>query len=125
MGRQWHLGGGAGGIKHFMDNLMDPMTGMFKVLGNPQITPDLKQTITEGILQEAGNRSVEQLAKDENELLVGLLHLRAQHGWGQSEAKTSRMPCNPAANTIRRRQRPISDRETQGALLLGQVLPST
>src|SRR5258705_5007796 len=23
---QWHLGGGAGGIKHFMDHLMDPLT---------------------------------------------------------------------------------------------------
>jgi len=25
---QWHLGGGAGGIKHFMDHLMDPLTAM-------------------------------------------------------------------------------------------------
>ena len=24
---QWHLGGGAGGIKHFMDHLMVPLTG--------------------------------------------------------------------------------------------------
>ena len=24
---QWHLGGGAGGIKHFMDHLMDPLAG--------------------------------------------------------------------------------------------------
>ena len=29
---QWHLGGGAGGIKHFMEHLMDPMGGMWKVL---------------------------------------------------------------------------------------------
>jgi 3-hydroxyacyl-CoA dehydrogenase len=56
---QWHVGGGAGGIKHFMDHPMDPMTtGLFKVLGAPAVTPDLKQTITEGVLQEAGNRSV-------------------------------------------------------------------
>jgi hypothetical protein len=46
-------------------------------LGNPEVTPALKQTITEGVLQEAGSRSVEQLAKQENELLVGLLRLRA------------------------------------------------
>jgi hypothetical protein len=57
---------------------MDPMAGMFKVLGNPEITPDLKRTIAEGVLQEAGGRSVEQLAKEENELLVGLLRLRAK-----------------------------------------------
>ena len=33
---------------------------------------------TRGVLAEAGDRSVEQLAKDENERLVGLLALRAQ-----------------------------------------------
>ena len=32
---QWHLGGGAGGIKHFMEHLMDPLAGMMKVLGRP------------------------------------------------------------------------------------------
>src|SRR5438477_12279199 len=77
---QWHLGGGAGGIKHFMEHLMDPLAGMMKVLGTPDITPELKQTIVKGVLGEAGNRSVEQLAQEENELLVGLIRLRAQHG---------------------------------------------
>src|SRR6476660_3167770 len=50
---QWHLGGGSGGIEHFMGHLMDPMAGMFKALGNPEVTPALKQTIAEGVLQEA------------------------------------------------------------------------
>src|SRR3989449_433410 len=76
---QWHVGGGAGGIKHFMDHLMGPLEGMIKALGNPQISPDLKPTITEGVLQEANNRSVEQLADEENEMLVGLLALRTKH----------------------------------------------
>ncbi len=75
---QWHLGGGPGGIEHFMEHLMDPLAGMIKTLGTPEITPDLKRTIVEGVLQEAGPRSVEQLAQEENELLVGLLRLRAQ-----------------------------------------------
>jgi 3-hydroxyacyl-CoA dehydrogenase len=75
---QWHLGGGPGGIAHFMEHLMDPLAGMIKTLGNPEITPDLKRTIVEGVLQEAGRRSVEQLAHEEDELLVGLLRLRSQ-----------------------------------------------
>ena len=58
---------------------MDPMANSFKGLGNPQVTPDLKKTITQGVLEEAGNRPVEELANEENELLVGLLRLRAQH----------------------------------------------
>jgi len=76
---QWHIGGGAGGIQHFMQHLMDPLAAMFKTLGNPEMTPDLKRKITEGVLQEAANRSVEQLAKGEDEMLLGLLRLRAQH----------------------------------------------
>jgi len=75
---QWHLGGGPGGIKHFMEHLMDPLAGMIKTLGTPDITPELKQTIAEAVLQEAGNRSVEQLAQEENAVLLGLIRLRAQ-----------------------------------------------
>ena len=75
---QWHVGGGAGGIKHFMEHLMDPLAGMMKALGNPAITPELKRTISEAVLQEAGDRSVEQLAHEENEQLIGLLRLRGK-----------------------------------------------
>src|SRR4051794_3951307 len=73
---QWHLGGGAGGIKHFMDHLMDPLQDMMKVLGTPNITPELKQTVIDGVMREAGGCSVDQLAHDENEVLIGLLKLR-------------------------------------------------
>ena len=76
---QWHVGGGAGGIKHFMEHLMDPLGGMMKTLGKPQITPALKKTIADGVLKEAADRSVEQLAKEENEVLLGLIRLRSQH----------------------------------------------
>ena len=74
---QWHLGGGEGGIKHFMDHLMEPLAGMMHVLGTPNITPHLKQTIIDGVLREAAGRSVDQLAKKENEVIIGLLRLRA------------------------------------------------
>ena len=76
----WHLGGGEGGIRHFMEHLMDPLAAMMKTLGNPEITSELKQTITQGVLREAGNRSVEQLAQEESEMLLGLLRLRAGPG---------------------------------------------
>src|SRR6266513_5345322 len=59
---QWHLGGGAGGIKHFMEHLMDPLAGMMKVLGTPNVTPELKHTVVEVVMREAGGRSVDQLA---------------------------------------------------------------
>jgi 3-hydroxyacyl-CoA dehydrogenase len=76
---QWHVGGGAGGIRHYMEHLMDPLAGLMKALGTPDITADLKQTIVDGVLEEAGGRSVDQLAQEENEVLVGLLALRAKN----------------------------------------------
>ena len=77
---QWHLGGGPGGINHFMEHLMGPLEGMMKALGNPAITPELKQTVTDGVMRMAANRSVEQLAEEENEVLTGLLSRRASVG---------------------------------------------
>jgi len=44
---QWHVGGGAGGIQHFMEHLMDPLAEMFKSLGNPEVTAELKRTIAD------------------------------------------------------------------------------
>jgi len=38
----------------------------------------VKRTIVDGVMREASGRSVEQLAEKENELLVGLLSLRAR-----------------------------------------------
>ena len=84
---QWHLGGGEGGIQHFMEHLMDPLTGMMKALGTPQITPELKQTVIEGVLREAGDRSVDQLAQEENRVLVGLLKLRTTNGRASGASK--------------------------------------
>jgi 3-hydroxyacyl-CoA dehydrogenase len=74
---QWHVGGGQGGIQHFMEHLMDPLAGMMKTLGTPEITPQLKQTVVDAVLKEAGGRSVEQLAREENSVLIALLKHRA------------------------------------------------
>jgi 3-hydroxyacyl-CoA dehydrogenase len=85
---QWHLGGGQGGIKHFMEHLMDPLAGMMKVLGTPNITPELKQKVIDGVTREAANRSVDELAQAENEVIIGLLRLRAQANTGASKGAT-------------------------------------
>ena len=76
----WHIGGGPGGIHHFMEHLMDPMAGLMKTLGTPNVTPELKQIIADGVLQMAGNRSVEQLAEEENTVLTEFFSDRAKAG---------------------------------------------
>ena len=77
---QWHLGGGPDGIHHFMEHLMQPLAGMIATLDAPDVTNSLKQSVVDGVLREAGGRPVEQLAKQENEVLMGLLTLRARAG---------------------------------------------
>lgn len=77
---QWHLAGGSNGIHHFVEHLMDPMFGLMKSLGTPDATPELKQAIVDGVTQLAGERSVEQLAEEENEVLTGLFDLRKKAG---------------------------------------------
>jgi 3-hydroxyacyl-CoA dehydrogenase len=75
---QFHVGGGAGGIEHFFAGVFEGLLPVFKTLGDPKITPELKQKVAQGVLAEAGDRSVEQLATEENRMLVALLGVRAQ-----------------------------------------------
>jgi carnitine 3-dehydrogenase len=77
---QFHLGGGAGGIQHFIDHLLPAMEPLWKALGTPGLTPEFKQRLADGVREEAAGRSVAQLAEAENDVLVGLLRLRAEHG---------------------------------------------
>ncbi len=73
---QWHLGGGPGGINHFMEHLMPGLESMIKTLKTPEFTDELKKTIVDGVLRIAGDRSVDQLAQAENKELLGLIKLR-------------------------------------------------
>jgi 3-hydroxyacyl-CoA dehydrogenase len=83
----WHIGGGEGGIQQFMDKFMDPLATLMKNLGNPEVTTELKQNIIGGVMQEAGNRSVKQLAQEENEMLLQLINLRTKGATGSTSVK--------------------------------------
>jgi carnitine 3-dehydrogenase len=76
----WHLGGGQGGIQHFMDHLMPRMVAGWPGLGNPELTPELAQQIVNGVLEEADGRSIEELAAERDEMLFGLMAVRAEYG---------------------------------------------
>ena len=93
---QWHLGGGPGGIKHFMEHLMPGLDAMIKTLGTPEINDQLKQTIMDGVNQIAGSRSVDQLAQTENEELLALIKLRARNG--SATTKTVSETSQPGSN---------------------------
>jgi carnitine 3-dehydrogenase len=77
---QWHLAGGAGGIQQFVKQFMEGFSGLMKKLEMPDVTPELMQTIIDGVLKEANGQSVEQLAEAENKIVLDLLALRAKAG---------------------------------------------
>src|SRR6266404_7225518 len=74
-----HLGGGEGGIQHFMEHLSGPVATWWKDLGTlTEFSPQIKQTIINGVLQEAAGRSIDELAGERDEVLMGLLALRTR-----------------------------------------------
>lgn len=75
----FHLGGGPGGIQHFMEHLSGPVATWWKDLGKiTDFSPQVKQTIIDGVLKEAGTRSIEELEHERDAMLLELLATRAK-----------------------------------------------
>jgi len=79
---QWHLGGGAGGIQHYMDTLYDGLMHLASSQVMPDVNDELKKTIVDGVLAEAGDRTLDQLAQNENEVMLAAMKLREKHTFG-------------------------------------------
>lgn len=75
----WHLGGGEGGIAHFMETLMPRMTEGWPGLGNPTFTPELEKQIVDGVLAEAHGRSIGELATQRDDTLLELIAARIKN----------------------------------------------
>ena len=75
----FHLGGGQGGIQHFMEQFTGPLATWWKDLGKiTDFSPEVKQTIIQGVLTEAGNRSIEELERERDTMLLELLATRSK-----------------------------------------------
>ena len=83
----FHLGGGQGGIQHFMEQFTGPLATWWKDLGKiTDFSPEVKKTIIEGVQKEAGNRSIEELERERDLMLLELLATRAK---GEEAAKAA------------------------------------
>src|ERR1700691_1552538 len=71
-----HLGGGQGGIEHFFQQFTRPLTAWWKTLGNPVLTPEVQKKLIDSVHAEVGSRSIDSLAAERDEMLLGLLELR-------------------------------------------------
>ena len=75
----FHLGGGQNGIQHFMDQFTGPLATWWKDLGKiTDFSPEVKQLIVRGVQDEAGNRSIEELERERDAMLLELLATRAK-----------------------------------------------
>jgi 3-hydroxyacyl-CoA dehydrogenase len=72
----YHLGGGAGGIRHYLDHLGPSQERRWQSLGKVQLTADVKKMLIDGIEQEAAGRSVANLEAERDRFLIDLLKLR-------------------------------------------------
>jgi len=89
----WHLGGGEGGIRHFMDTLMPQMaTSLWPALGSPEFTPELREKIVNGVLAEADGHSIDELAAQRDAMLCALLAVRAGRAASGSRAAAASRP---------------------------------
>ena len=88
-----HLGGGQGGIEHFFQQFTGPMTAWWKVLGQPVLTPEVQKKLVDSVHAEVGSRSIDELAAERDEMLLGLIELRTGaekvSGAGQKTARAS------------------------------------
>ncbi|MEH2560575.1 3-hydroxyacyl-CoA dehydrogenase NAD-binding domain-containing protein [Bradyrhizobium sp. AZCC 2289] len=73
-----HLGGSPGGIEHFFQQFAGPMTTSWKALGSPVLTPELQKKLIDGVRAEVGSRTIPELEAERDEILLGLLELRAK-----------------------------------------------
>ena len=73
-----HLGGGPGGIEHFFQQFSGPMTAWWKTLGSPVLTPEVQKKLSDSVHAEVGSRTIDELAAKRDEVLIGLLELRAK-----------------------------------------------
>ena len=74
-----HLGGGPGGIEHFFEQFTGPMTAWWKVLGSPELTPEVRRKLIDGLHAEVGSRSIAELEAQRDTILIGLLELRNKY----------------------------------------------
>ncbi len=69
----FHLGGGEGGLAHFMNHLSGPMQSWWDDLGAPQLTQEVQQRIIEGVKQAAAGTPLASHAAERDRRIVAML----------------------------------------------------
>ena len=69
----YHLGGGPGGISHYLEHLGPSQVKRWSELKTPALTEELKRAVIEGVAEEAAGRGVTELEAERDAALIALL----------------------------------------------------
>lgn len=76
----YHLGGGAGGYRHYLDHLGPTQVARWADQTTPDLTPELIETLVAGIEAATQGESTEDLARRRDAALVALARLKRDLG---------------------------------------------
>ncbi len=80
----FHLAGGPGGMGHMLDHFGPALLEPWTRLEAPPLTPELRDRVVTGAVEEAGGRSVAELERRRDAFLVDLLLLLERHRNGDA-----------------------------------------
>jgi 3-hydroxyacyl-CoA dehydrogenase len=72
----YHLGGGPGGYRHYLDHLGPTQETRWQDLGHPKLTPDLVDELVRGLEQEIAEIDPDALEATRDQALVALAKLK-------------------------------------------------
>jgi 3-hydroxyacyl-CoA dehydrogenase len=76
----FHLGGGRGGMRHFLKHLGGSVESWWSDLGAPSLTPEVQNILVDGVDAEVGSQSTDDLANRRDRLLVELIRVVRKEG---------------------------------------------
>ncbi|KAB1072444.1 3-hydroxyacyl-CoA dehydrogenase NAD-binding domain-containing protein [Methylobacterium planeticum] len=74
----YHLGGGEGGIRHYLDHLGPSQVRRWASLGHPELDAALKDRIVSGVEAEAQGRPIAELEARRDSALIAILKARTE-----------------------------------------------
>ena len=76
----YHLGGGAGGLRHYLDHLGPTQEARWRELGETALSDEVKSMLVAGVEQELAGQDTDDLRQRRDAALVALAGLKQQFG---------------------------------------------
>jgi 3-hydroxyacyl-CoA dehydrogenase len=77
----YHLGGGAGGYRHYLDHLGPTQEARWQELGEPELTEALIDVLVAGVEEELAGQDRDSLVQRRDQALVELFKLKKKYGF--------------------------------------------